>query len=104
MEGKASTKTAANANAGLADVQDMNALRSNLDELVTHTITLVNMIAKCEDLRQSPKRNDFLRFTCRSGICSESAAIISGQCIIACFGIGLTKTGIFPHFEEEWTG
>jgi hypothetical protein len=45
VEGKASTKTAANANAGLADVQDMNALRSNLDELVTHTNTLVNMIA-----------------------------------------------------------
>jgi hypothetical protein len=46
VEGKASTKTAANANAGLADVQDMNALRSNLDELVTHTNTLVNMIAR----------------------------------------------------------
>jgi hypothetical protein len=104
VEGKVSTKTAAKASTGLADIQDRNALRANLDELVTHANTLVNWSGRCEDSRQSPERNVFLRFTRRSGICSESAAIISGQRIITCFGIGLSRTGIFPHFEEEWTG
>ena len=104
MEGKSFAKTAAKANTGFADIQDMNAFHADPDTLVPHTNTLVDRSGRCEESRKPPKRNDFLGFTRRFGICSDSAALISRQRIIACFGIGLTRTGIFPHFEKEWTG